>query len=157
VLGAAVALSFETPVRQAHRLLRMSGEEGGPEEEDALPPPYGRPPSPANAGEEGEAALSAFREAREGVAGEERRSAGRGVEEEEVWMPAHEAACEAMEGALGRVLRAPVPDLAALGEKLGLVFDFAVEPGAVEEAVVVAVMADVRRLSGVGGALPLPA
>ena len=100
-------------------------------------------------GEEWGAALTAFREAREGVAGVERRSAGRGVEEEDAWMPAHEAACAEMEEALGRVLRAPAPDLAGFGEKLGLAFAFAVEPGAVEEGVVAALMADVRRLGGV--------
>jgi hypothetical protein len=93
----------------------------------------------------------AFREAREGVVGVERRSAGRSVEEEDAWMPAYEAACAAMEGALGRVLLVPAPDLDAPGEKIGLVFEFAVEPGAVEEAVVAALMADVRRLGGGGG------
>jgi hypothetical protein len=147
VLAGAVAL----PV------LGMSGEVGARlEEEGAPPPPFGRSPSPANAGEEWGAALSAFREAREGVAKVERRSAGLSVEEEDEWMPAHEAACAAMEGALGRVVRAPAPDLAALGEKMGMVFDFAVEPGAVEPGaveagVVAALMDDVRRLAGVGG------
>ncbi|HEX8193372.1 MAG TPA: hypothetical protein VF552_10780 [Allosphingosinicella sp.] len=72
-------------------------------------------------------------------------------------MPAHKAACAAMEGALGRVVRAPAPDLAALGEKMGLVFDLIVEPGAVEAGVVSALMADVRRLRGVRADLQLPA
>jgi hypothetical protein len=87
----------------------------------------------------------------------ERRSAGRPIEEEDEWMPAHEAACAGMEEALGRVLRAPAPDLAALGDKMGLVFAFAVEPGAVEGAVVAALMDDLRRLGALGADLPLPA
>jgi hypothetical protein len=128
----------------------MSGEEGAPQVEGPLHrAAHGPPP---RAGEEWAAALRAFREARAEVDAVERRSAGLSVVEEEAWMPAHEAACAAMEGALGRVVRAAAPDLAALGEKMGLVFDFAVEPGAVEAAgVVAALMADGAGGGGGGG------
>jgi hypothetical protein len=73
-------------------------------------------------------------------------TAGGSVEDEEAWLPAHGAACDAAAGALARVLAAPAPDLGALAGKLELVFAHAVEPGAVEAEVVEAVMADCRRL-----------
>jgi hypothetical protein len=53
-----------------------------------------------------------------------------------------------MGAALGRVLAAPAPDLGALAVKLELVFAHAIEPGAVEEGVAEAVLADARRLGG---------
>jgi hypothetical protein len=73
-------------------------------------------------------------------------TAGGSVEEEEAWLPAHGAACDAMDEALGRVLDAPAPDLGAFAVKLELLFAHAVEPGAVEEGVVEAVFADSERL-----------
>jgi hypothetical protein len=51
-----------------------------------------------------------------------------------------------MEGALGRAMAAPAPDLAGFAVKLELLFAHAVEPGAVEGDVADAVMADCRRL-----------
>jgi hypothetical protein len=51
-----------------------------------------------------------------------------------------------MGAALARAIAAPVPDLGALAGKLELVFAHAIEPGAVDDGVVEAVMADCRRL-----------
>jgi hypothetical protein len=80
------------------------------------------------------------------VAAVERATAGCSVDEEEAWLPAHAAACDAMEAALAGAIAAPAPDLAALAGKLELVFAHAVEPGVVDDGVVEAVLADCRRL-----------
>jgi len=73
-------------------------------------------------------------------------TAGASVEEEETWLPAHDRACAAMDDALARAIAAPAPDLAALAVKLELLFAHCIEPGAVEEEVAEAVIADSRRL-----------
>jgi hypothetical protein len=108
---------------------------------EALPPP-----SAATAGQGWAEALAAFHRAGAAVAAVERATAGRSVDEEEAWLPAHAAACDAAAAALARAIAAPAPDLGALAGKLELVFAHAVEPGAVEAEVVEAVMADCRRL-----------
>jgi hypothetical protein len=73
-------------------------------------------------------ALAAFRAAEAAVGEIEAATAGYSLEEEEeeeeeeALLPAHEAACEAMEIALGRLLPVPVPHLAALGVKFEAAF-----------------------------------
>jgi hypothetical protein len=80
------------------------------------------------------------------VAEIEGATAGASLEEEEAWMPRHEAACERMEEAVERAMRVAAPDLAALAAKLALLFAHGVEPGAVEEGWVTAIGEDSRRL-----------
>jgi hypothetical protein len=74
-------------------------------------------------------------------------TAGRSVEEEEAWLPVHDAACGAMEAALGRAIAAPAPDLAALAAKLELVFAHEVEPGALDQISIDLILSDARRLA----------
>jgi hypothetical protein len=93
----------------------------------APPPPFGRSPSPSKLGEEWVAALGAFEAAREAVAGIEGATAGHSAEEEEALLPAHEAACDAMEAALGRAMLAAAPDWADFAVKLGLLFEHELE------------------------------
>jgi hypothetical protein len=91
-------------------------------------------------------ALAALHQAQAAVQAIEAATAGRSAEEEEVWLPRHDAACTAMEAALARAIVAPAPDLAAFALKLELLFAHAIEPGAVEREVAEAVLADSRRL-----------
>jgi hypothetical protein len=91
-------------------------------------------------------ALAAFRAAKAQVAAIEAATAGRSADEEEAWLPQHEAACDAMGEALDRTLAAPAPDLRAFAAKLELLFAQAIEPGAVDDAVAAALLADSRRL-----------
>ncbi|MFL6846127.1 MAG: hypothetical protein ACJ8ER_14740 [Allosphingosinicella sp.] len=135
LLGAAVGFSFDTPVRQAHRLLRMSG---GPAEV---------PVHPSGSGEEWEAALVAFEAAEGAVRQIEAATAGYGFEDEAALLPAHEAACEAMEAALGRLLLVPAPHLVALLVKLELFFRHELEPHSVDAEVLAAIKGDARRLA----------
>jgi hypothetical protein len=92
------------------------------------------------------AALAGFRQAEGLVAGIEGATAGCSFEEEEALIGAHDAACEAMAGALARLLAAPAPGLPALLVKLELLFAHAVEPHAADEAGVASVLGDARRL-----------
>jgi hypothetical protein len=92
-------------------------------------------------------ALAAFRAAQAEVLAVEGVTAGRSVEEEEAWLPVHDAACGAMEAALARAIAAPAPDLAGLAVKLELLFGYEVEPGAVGEGSVEFVLADALRLA----------
>ncbi|HEX6376743.1 MAG TPA: hypothetical protein VFZ91_13605 [Allosphingosinicella sp.] len=135
VLGAAVALPLV----------------GGIGSEIAPPPAfacgYGRSPSPSKLGEDWEAALAAFEATAAKVRAIEAATAGCGFDEEEALLPAHEAACEAMEAALGRLLLVPVPDLAAFAAKLELFFDHELEPYSVEAPCLAAIRGDARRLS----------
>jgi len=104
----------------------------------------GPPPRP---GEELWAdALGAFRAAEAEVRRIEAATAGRSADEEEAWLPRHEAACDAMGDALARAIAAPAPDFSAFAAKLELLFAHAIEPGAVEEDVEEALLADSRRL-----------
>lgn len=104
--------------------------------------------SPPRSGEEWAQAIGAFEAARAEVRAIEAATAGGLVEEEEALMPAHDSACDAMDSALGRVMRAPAPDLAAFAMKLGLFFGHELEPHSVDEAVAAAVLGDARRLAG---------
>lgn len=117
------------------------------------PPPAGRAtswtPDQVRSDEEGEwqRALTAFRAAEAEVRRIEGATAGGSVEEEETWLPAHDLACAGMDDALACAIAAPVPDLAAFAVKIELLFAHCIEPGAVEEEVAEAVMADSRRLA----------
>ncbi|MEA3048762.1 MAG: hypothetical protein QOG84_598 [Sphingomonadales bacterium] len=141
----------------------MAGAQGNRSQEEALgtgadtnaqeapPPPCGWSPSPSLRDREDEwgQALAGFRQALEAVAAIEKATAGCSVEEEEAWLPTHAAACDAMGAGLARAIAAPAPDLGALAAKLDLVFAHAVEPGAVDDGVVEALVADFRRLASV--------
>jgi hypothetical protein len=80
------------------------------------------------------------------VAEIEGATAGASVEEEEAWLPRHDAACARMDEAVERAMRVPAPDLPALAAKLALLFAHGVEPGAVDEGWVAAIGEDSRRL-----------
>jgi hypothetical protein len=141
VLGAAVGvplLARHCEERSDEAIQALESAQGG-----LLPPAQVRG---RNDGDEWASALAAFRGAQTAVAAIESATAGRSVEDEEAWLPAHAAACDAAEAALARAIAAPAPDLGALAGKLELVFAHALEPGAVEAGVVEAVMADSRRL-----------
>jgi len=148
LLGAAVALplvgaegrwtpdrargdgegSFDTPVRQAHRLLRMSGNE-----------------------ERWRRLAAAFDSAAAAVAEVERRSAaadraGKLALEEE-----YGERLDAMYAALRRLLRAPAPDLAAFAAKIELMVDHEVATLTGGEACLAAIRRDARRLAAGAG------
>ena len=93
-------------------------------------------------------ALAAFEAAAAEVRVIEAATAGHAFDDEEALLPAHEAACDAMEAALGRAMLAAAPDWADFAVKLGLLFEHELEPGSAEEEVQAAVLADVRRLAG---------
>jgi hypothetical protein len=99
---------------------------------------------------EWQAALAAVEAAQAAVWEIEAATAGYGLEDEEALLPAHEAACDAMEVALGRMLLAPAPDLAAFAAKLELFFEHELEPHSVGEDVLAAIRGDAARLAGMG-------
>jgi hypothetical protein len=78
----------------------------------------------------------------------EAATAGYSLEDEEALLPTHEAACDAMEAALGRLMLVAAPDLAAFAAKLELFFKHELEPNSVEEDILAAIRGDVRRLAG---------
>jgi hypothetical protein len=125
---------------------------GGINSEFARPPAfafgYGGSPSPSELGEDWVKALAAFEKAEAAVREIEAATAGYSLEDEEALLPAHGAACAAMEAALGRLLLVPAPDLPAFSAKLELLLEHALEPHSVGEDVLAAVRGDVRRLAG---------
>jgi hypothetical protein len=100
------------------------------------------------------AALAAFRAAQAEVAAIEAATAGRSAAEEEAWLPAHDAACAAMEAALAALLALPAPNLPAFAVKLDLLFTHRVEPGAADEADIRSALGDARRFASFGSAQP---
>jgi hypothetical protein len=121
--------------------------------EEAPPPSFaigcGGSPSPANAGEEWEKALAAFEAAQAAVWEIEAATAGGSAEEEEALLPAHEAACEAMEAALQRMLFVPAPHLLALGIKFEAAFADELTSAVLNgELRFPAIMQDIIRLHG---------
>ena len=135
VLGAAIALPLVPAIG------------AGPTPPPAFAFGFGGSPSPSELGEEWEKALAAF-EAAEAAVGEiEGATAGDSLEDEEALLPEHEAACEAMEAALGRLMLVPVPHLEALAAKLELFFEHGLEPYSVEAACLAAIRGDARRLA----------
>jgi hypothetical protein len=91
-------------------------------------------------------ALARFRSAEAELRGVERATAGGAAEEEEIWLPLYEARLDEVGGAVRALMLAPAPDFGAFAEKLELLFLHEVEPHSVEEAVLVAVLGDLRRL-----------
>ena len=132
LLGAAVGVPLTLSTSAAEAMGPLHHPAGGP------------PPRPGE--DHWDGALRAFHATQAEVLRIEAATAGASAEEEDNWLPAHDAACAAMEDALARSLAAPAPDLAALAAKLELLFAHAVEPGAVEEEAAAAVRADCRRL-----------
>jgi hypothetical protein len=96
------------------------------------------------------AALAAFEAAAAKVLEIEAATAGYRFDDEDALLPAHDDACGAMEAALRRMLLVPAPDLRALGLKLDVFFDHALEPHLGEEDVLAAIRGDLRRIAGRG-------
>jgi hypothetical protein len=119
-----------------------------PDPHPAISPAPGERWIPDQARDDGSwnTALAAFHAAEVEVRRIEAATAGRSADEEEAWLPRHDAACERLDDALARAIAAPAPDLAAFALKLELLFAHAIEPGAVEGEVAEAVLADARRL-----------
>jgi hypothetical protein len=92
-------------------------------------------------------ALAAFEGAAAEVREIEAATAGYRFEDEEALLPAHDAACEAMEIALQRMLFVPAPHPRALAAKLELFFAHGLEPHSIEADVLEAIRRDVRRLA----------
>ncbi|HYE29302.1 MAG TPA: hypothetical protein VEA61_13865 [Allosphingosinicella sp.] len=99
--------------------------------------------------EQWQSALAAFEAAAAEVRAIEAATAGYRFEEEEAVLPAHDAACAAMEAALQRMLFVPAPHLGALGIKFEAAFAHelasAVQHG---ELRFPAIMQDILRLHG---------
>jgi hypothetical protein len=141
LLGAAVAIPL-VPDSLASSFWRMPESISSAETERRLIPDQVR------GDDNWLEALAAF-EAAEAVVREiEAATAGYSLDEEEELLPAHDAACDAMEAALGRILLAPVPHLAALAVKLELFFEHELEPHSASEDCLGAIRGDVRRLAG---------
>ena len=86
------------------------------------PPPCGWFPSPRALGEEQwRLALAAFEDASAAVEGVSAAGRGLSFEAQEALQGRFDAAGEVMEGALGRLLLAPAPDLLALLAKVRLI------------------------------------
>jgi hypothetical protein len=144
VLGAAACLTLPSMGRGRGGVAVVADE--GSESPHPMPESTPTLPSPIKGEGIWSNALAAFREAQAALFAVERATAGRSVEDEEAWLPAHEAACDTMEGALARAIAAPAPDLAAFAVKLDLLFAYGVEPGAIEEGVEEAIVTDCQRL-----------
>jgi hypothetical protein len=93
-------------------------------------------------------ALAAFRAAEAEMRAVERTTAGGSAEEEEIWLPVYEARLDAFGGAVRGGLLAVAPDFGAFADKLELFFEHELEPYSVEDEVLAAIRADVRRLAG---------
>jgi hypothetical protein len=137
LLGVAVALPFAA---------RSVAQAQGPLHQPSPSATAGPPP---RLGEDWDKALTAFEAAEAKVREIEAATAGYGLEEEAL-LPAHGAACAAMEAALGRMLLAPAPDLPAFAAKLELLFEHELEPHSVGEDVLAAIRGDAARLAGMG-------
>jgi hypothetical protein len=106
------------------------------------------PGPPPRAGEDWEAALAAVRAAEARLARVESATAGYRFDEEEAVLPAFEAACDAVSGAVREAMGVAAPDWAGFSAKLELVFDYELEPHSVDEEVLAGIRADLRRLVG---------
>lgn len=94
-------------------------------------------------------ALAVFEAAQAAVREIEAATAGGSAEEEEALLPAHEAACEAMEVALQRMLFVPAPHLLALGIKFEAAFADELTSAVLNgELRFPAIMQDIIRLHG---------
>lgn len=146
VLGGAVGLSFDTGLRQAQPLLRMSGDEAqGPLHQPSPAASAGPPP---RSGEEWEVRLAAYRAAEAEVRAFERATVGASFAEAAAGEEAEGRLGDVMYARLRRLLRTAAPDVAALAVKLDLVVEH--EVGTLEggEACFLAIRRDARRLAG---------
>jgi hypothetical protein len=141
LLGAAVALSFDTPVRQAHRLLRMSAE-------DAAKAPERWTPEQVRGDGKWEKALVTYRAAEAAMRECERRTAGAPWAQQDAVEEEYGGRLDVLYAALGRLLRAPAPDLPALAVKIELAIDHEVGTLNGGEDCLETVRRDARRLIG---------
>jgi len=162
LLGAAVALplasasssfSFETGLRRAQPLLRMSGRgagaqpllgmsgEGEASLEEAPPPRSTRSPSPAKAGEE--LAWASAVEAYEAAEAEVEDAVGWPGEYEAEYGERLDALCDS----LRRLWRTPAPDLGALALKIDLAIEHELGTLAGGATCLAAIQSDAQRLA----------
>ncbi|MEA3045266.1 MAG: hypothetical protein QOH47_3104 [Sphingomonadales bacterium] len=139
LLGAAVALSFDTPVRQARRLLGMSGE-GGAEAAERWTPDQARGDG------KWEKVLAAYRAAEAALRECERRTAGAPWAQQDAVEEEYGDRLDALYRALRRLLRVPAPDLPALAVKIELAIDHEVATLNGGEACLETVRRDALRL-----------
>ena len=125
LLGAVVAVSFETPVRQAHRLLRMSG--------GAVPL------------DRWKRALARLQAAEAEVRAVERATAGKPAEEEEALQAVYDARLGDHRAAVLRLMKVRAPDLPALALKIELAIDQEVGTLSGGEVCLAVLKRDVRR------------
>lgn len=149
LLGAAVALpvlSFETGLRQAQPLLRMSvGETSeNPRSTSSSTPTL---PSPLKGEERWARALARFEAAEAAAAALEGRE-GATHAEQHALEEAYGERLDVMYAMLRRLMRAPAPDLGALGRKIVLAVDHEVGTLWRGEACMAAVRRDALRLCG---------
>jgi hypothetical protein len=98
--------------------------------------------------EEWVAALAAFEAAQAAVREIEAATAGYSLEEEEALLPQHDAACEALEAALQRLLLMPAPHLMALGIKFEAAFAHELSSSPDDDPRFGAILQDIIRLQG---------
>jgi hypothetical protein len=156
LLGAAVALSFDTPVRQAHRLLRMSegGAGDGAASERWTPDQVREDDRQVRGDGRWDRALATFEAAEAVVAEVEQRTAGAPWEEQDAVEEEYGDALDVLNAALRRLFRVPAPDIAALAVKIELLIDHEVAMLNGGEACMAALRRDALRLSS-GQALRL--
>jgi hypothetical protein len=103
---------------------------------------------PPRSGEEWEKALAAFEAAGAEVREIEAATAGYGLEEEEeALLPVYDAACEAVEGAFGRMLAVPAPHVAALAVKFEAAFAHELKSSPDDDPRFAALLRDIVRLN----------
>ncbi|HEX8572009.1 MAG TPA: hypothetical protein VF759_04600 [Allosphingosinicella sp.] len=108
------------------------------------------PPDQVRGRDDGEwrKALAGFEAAQAEVLRIEAATSGCGFEDEEALLPAHDAACEAMEAALRRMLFVPAPHLFALGIKFEAAFAQELRSAPEDDPRFGTLLADIGRLSG---------
>ena len=154
LLGAAVGLSFDTGLRQAQPLLRMSGEGGAHcrhcERSEAIqtPAPAGLPRRSAPRNDEAwTRALAGFEEAEAELRAFEGRTAGAPWDEQEAVERGMEERLDVLEPALLRLVLLPAPDLPALATKIALVAEYQVVEITGGEGCLAVLERDARRLA----------
>ena len=140
LLGAAVG--FPLLPRHCEERSDAAIQCGGRVSAGLLPPDRVRG---RNDGEWDEA-LAAFEAAQAAVREIEAATAGYGFEDEEALLPAHDAACEALEAALQHMLFVPVPHLPALGIKFEAAFDHELKSAPDDDLRFSALLTDIVRL-----------
>ena len=139
LLGAVVAVSFETPVRQAHRLLNMSEDRDGA---------TCWTPDQVRGDGRWERALARFEATEAEMRAVERLTAGGSMEAEEALEEVYLARVGDFLAALRRVMRVRAPSLPALARKIELAIDQEVGTLTGGDLCLLALKRDVRRLMG---------